>query len=237
MNAEPLSAETFARFPVFSGLQTDTRADLARIGALQRWAAGTLLFQRGDRDARMIAILSGRIRLSITTPTGRELVLTSLGPGDVMGELALLDGEPRSTDAVATEATTAVLLSRDRFLQLADRRPDLSLAIARHISGQLRRATFQMESIALYDLQGRLVRYLLMAAGQKAGRAAKGEVRIDLGLNQSDLAAVLGATRSRVNNALQDLVLEGAIRRDGSIVDCDIARLRALSDGVWDEDR
>lgn len=237
MNAESLSAETFAGFPVFAGLQAETRIDLARIGFKHRWATGQTIFQRGDRDDRMIAILSGRIRLSITTPNGRELVLTSLGPGDVLGELALLDGEPRSTDAVATEATVAVLLSRDRFLQLAGQRPDLSLAIARHVCGQLRRATFQMESIALYDLQGRLVRYLLMAAGQKAGRAAKGCVRVDLGLNQSDLAAVLGASRSRVNNALQDLVLDGAIRRDGSIVDCDIARLRALSDGVWDEDR
>lgn len=235
MTAAAITADTFARFPVFSGLSAATRSDLARIGQMQRWAAGQTIFQRGDRDDRMIAILSGRIRLSVTTPQGRELVLTSLGGGDVLGELALLDGEPRSTDAMVTEPTTAILLAKDRFLEVAAVRADLPLAIARHICGHLRRATFQMESIALYDLQGRLVRYLLMAAGHKAGRKAEGKVSIDLGLNQSDLAAVLGATRPRVNNALQDLAAEGAIQRDGATVICDIARLRALSDDFWDD--
>lgn len=235
MIAEPVTAATFSRFPVFAGLAPETRADLARIGFLQRWTAGQVLFQRGDRDDRMLAIVSGRIKLSITTPQGRELVLTSLGKGEVLGELALLDGEPRSTDAMATEATTAILLSRDRVLQLAERRADLPLAIARHICGQLRRATFQMESIALYDLQGRLVRYLLMAARQKAPQDGGPDVRLDLGLNQSDLAAVLGATRSRLNNALQDLAAEGAIRRDGAAVICNIAKLRAMSDDIWED--
>ena len=235
MSADPVTAETFLRFPVLSGLALETRADLARIGFLQRWTAGQVIFQRGDRDDRMLAILSGRIKLSVTTPQGRELVLTSLGKGEVLGELALLDGEPRSTDAMASEATTAILLSRDKFLQVAEKRADLPLAIARHICGHLRRATFQMESIALYDLQGRLVRYLLMASGQRAGRGTSDEVRVDLGLNQSDLAAVLGATRSRVNNALQDLAAEGVIRRDGATVICNIPRLRALSDDLWED--
>ena len=226
--------DVFSRFPVFAGLEADTRADLARLGSSHRWAAGQMIFQRGDSDDRMIAVLSGRIRLSLMTPQGRELVLTSVGPGEVLGELALLDGEPRSTDAMATEVTTAILLTRERFMQVARQRADLPLAIARHVCGHLRRATFQMESIALYDLQGRLVRYLLMAAHQAKGGRDGTEIRVDLGLNQSDLAAVLGATRSRVNNALQDLVAEGAIRRDGAAVICNIPKLRALSDDLGD---
>ena len=234
MIAEPVTAETFSRFPVFAGLALETRAELARIGFLERWTGGQVIFQRGDREDRMLAIVSGRIKLSVTTPQGRELVLTSLGKGEVLGELALLDGEPRSTDAMATEATTAVILSRDKFLQVAEKRADLPLAIARHIRGHLRRATFQMESIALYDLQGRLVRYLLMAARQKGVQDGGTEVRLDLGLNQSDLAAVLGATRSRVNNALQDLSADGAIRRDGNAVICHLPKLRALSDDLGD---
>lgn len=235
MTDHPVRADIFSRFPALAVLEPATRAELARSGSSHRWSAGQVIFQRGDRDDRMIAITSGRIRLSVMTPQGRELVLTSLGAGEILGEMAMLDGEPRSTDAMATEATTAFLLSRDRFLDVARRHSDLPLAIARLICGHLRRATFQMESIALYDLQGRLVRYLLMAARQTAGREARGDVSLDLGLNQSDLAAVLGATRSRVNNALQDLSAAGAIRRDGTEVICDIARLRALSDDLADE--
>lgn len=234
MTTERVKPDVFSRFPVFSGLEAATRSDLAGIGTSHRWTAGQTIFQRGDKDDRLIAVLTGRIRLSLMTPQGRELVLTSVGPGEVLGELALLDGEPRSTDAVATEPTTAILLTHDRFMQVARQRADLPLAIARHICGHLRRATFQMESIALYDLQGRVVRYLLMAARQKGARDGVAEVRLDLGLNQSDLAAVLGATRSRVNNALQDLAAEGAIRRDGTTVICHIPKLRALSDDLGD---
>lgn len=236
MRGDSITPETLAQFPVFAMLAAETRAELARFGILHRWGAGQMIFHRGDLDDRMIAIVSGRVRVSVTTPQGRELVLTSLGPGDVLGELALLDGEPRSTDAAASEATVGILLSRERFLQVAEKRSDLPLAVARHICGHLRRATLQMESIALYDLQGRLVRYLLMAAGQQAGRSRKGVVTVELGLNQSDLAAVLGATRSRVNNALQELSAAGAISRNGAVVTCDIAKLRALSDGFWDDE-
>lgn len=233
MTGDTVSAASLARFPVFAELDPATITELAGIGRIQRWPSGKTLFQRGDDDDRLIAIVKGRIRLSVMTPQGRELVLTSLGAGEVLGELALLDGEPRSTDATTMEPTSAILIHRDRFHDLARRRADLPLAIARLIAGHLRRATFQMESIALYDLQARVVRYLLMAVAQKGPSGPSGalsEVRLELGLNQSDLAAVLGATRSRVNNVLQDLVAEGAIRRDGTAVICNLSKLRALSD-------
>lgn len=115
--------DVFSRFPVFAGLEADTRSDMARLGSSHRWTAGQMIFQRGDSDDRMIAVLTGRIRLSLMTPQGRELVLTSVGPGEVLGELALLDGEPRSTDAMATEATTAILLTRERSCRLHARGP------------------------------------------------------------------------------------------------------------------
>ena len=236
MSPEKTEKDVFSRFPVFAGLEPDTRADLARIGTTHRWAARQVIFQRGDLDDRMIAVVSGCIRLSVMTPQGRELVLTSMGPGEILGELALLDGAPRSTDAMTTEPTAAIILSRERFLKVARSHADLPLAIARHVASHLRRATFQMESIALYDLQGRLVRYLLMAAGGQTGSKDRTELPVHLGLNQSDLAAVLGATRSRINNVLQDLVAEGAIRRDGATVVCNLPKLRALSGDQIDPD-
>jgi len=130
------------------------------------------------------------------TPQGRELVLTSVGPGEVLA--------------------------------------DLPLAIARHICGHPRRATFRMRSIAPCDLQGRSVRCLRIAARQKDAGAAAGKLRLDLGLNQSDLAAVPGAIRSRVTDALPDLAAEGASRRKGPAVICHPPKLRALSDDPGD---
>lgn len=223
-------AAHLARLAVFDGVTSQTMAELATLATTRRWSAGQFLFQRGDADDCLLAIQSGQVRLSLMTPNGRELVLKVLGPGEVLGEFALIDGLPRSSDAVALQPVTALAISRDQFLRVAQVRPDLPLAIARYLCALLRTTNFQMESIALYDLQARLVRFILMVIRQTHGAPPPPEVRIELGLNQSDLAAALGATRPRVNNALQELIAAGAIARDGAFLLCNVPKLNALSD-------
>jgi CRP/FNR family transcriptional regulator, cyclic AMP receptor protein len=224
------SAEVLNQFAVFAEVDPQTRAELAHAGRVERWPAGQLLFQRGDKDDRLIAVISGQIRLSLLTPQGKELVIKVLGPWEVLGELAVLDGLPRSADAQALEQTAAIVFTRERFLGVCARRPDLPLSLARYLSGLLRATNFQMESIALYDLQARLVRFLLFALEQTHGPTPPRMAPLVLGLSQSDLAAVLGASRPRVNNALQDLIANGAVQRDGAQLICDVARLRGLAD-------
>lgn len=227
-----IDAGTLGRFPVFAGVAQETLAELARSALTQRWTAGQGLFQRGDTGDRLFAITSGQVRLSLVTPAGRELVLKVLGPGDVLGEFAVIDGQPRSTDASALGTVTAVVVTRERFLQVAKLRPDLPMAFARYLCSMLRATNFQMESIALYDLQTRLIRFLLMSVRQAHGDAPPTMARIDVGMSQTDLAAVLGATRPRINKALQDLIGSGAIRRDGSALICDLPRLEAMAEAI-----
>lgn len=232
MNSRTTDAATLGRLAVFAGVAPDTLADLAGSVTTRRWAAGQFLFHRGDADDCLLVIGSGQVRLSLVTPTGRELVLKVLEQGDVLGEFALIDGLPRSTDAVALQPVTAMVVTRDQFLRVAQTRPDLPMALARYLCSLLRATNFQMESIALYDLQGRLVRFILNVIRQTHGPAPAAQVRIDLGLNQTDLAAALGATRPRVNNALQELIASGAIARDGSAILCNMAKLNALADNT-----
>lgn len=222
------SASVLRQFAVFSDVSSQTRDDLAHAGEIKRWEAGQMLFQREDHDDSLLAIISGQIRLSLLTPQGRELVIKIVGAWEVLGELAVLDGLPRSADALALERTTAIVIGRERFLRVCEVRPDLPLALARHLSGLLRATNFQMESIALYDLQARLIRFLLVALDQIHGPNPPDLATLDLGLNQSDLAAALGASRPRVNNALQDLIAIGALRRDGAQLICDVPHLKAL---------
>jgi CRP/FNR family transcriptional regulator, cyclic AMP receptor protein len=230
MNRRNEDTATLGRLAVFEGVAPQTLADLAANATTRRWAAGQFLFQRGDADDCLLAIMSGQVRLSLMTPGGRELVLKVLGQGDVLGEFAVIDGLARSTDAVALQPVTAMVVTRDQFLRVAQARPDLPMAFARYLCTLLRATNFQMESIALYDLQGRLVRFILMVIRQAHGATPPPEVRIDLGLNQTDLAAALGATRPRVNNALQGLIALGAIQRDGVAVLCNVSKLNALAD-------
>lgn len=222
--------EALGQFAVFAAVEPQTRVDLAHASSIERWSAGQTIFQRGDGDSRLLAIIAGQVRLSLIAPQGKELVLKVLGPWEMLGELAVLDGMPRSADAVALEPTTALVFTREKFLAVCAARPDLPLSLARYLAGLLRATNFQMESIALYDLQSRLIRFLLFAVEHSHGPKPPKKAPIDVGLNQSDLAAALGATRPRVNNALQDLISIGAIQRDGGRIVCNVPKLRALAD-------
>ena len=223
-------AGTLGRFDIFAGLARGTLAALAAAARRRSWPAGATVFQRGDEGDCLLAITEGRLRLTLGTTQGRELVLRHLEAGDVVGELAVIDGEPRSADAAALVPTRAIVIARDRFLAVAAAHPDLGLAVARHLCAMLRNTNFQMESIALYDLQMRVVRFFLFSVRQIHGDAPPDETVLRLGLSQSDLSAVLGASRPKINQALQALIAAGAIRREGDSVVCVLPILRRMAE-------
>ena len=214
--------QALTRAALFAGVDEATIAALAATATRRVWASGAVLFQRGDAGDYLLALTSGRVRLSVSTPTGKELVLRHMGPGEVLGEFSLIDGEPRSADATVVEASSGVVLQRDRFLRVAAQYPQLGLALARHLCLQLRTTNYQMESIALYDLRSRVARFLLFSLRSEAG---EGRTRLRMALNQTELALVLGASRPKVNQVLQSMLADGLLEREGEILICDIARL------------
>ncbi|MES2539841.1 MAG: Crp/Fnr family transcriptional regulator [Pseudomonadota bacterium] len=232
--ALPTPQARLQSFPIFSALSAESLADLAQGMREQHWGAGKLIFSRGDAGDHMYAIFTGRIRLVLSNSKGREIVLRTLGPGDILGEMALIDGEPRSADATAAEDTTCLVLPRARFEAVAQLRPDVGMAMARHLSNHLRRTNFQMESIALYDLQTRLVRFLLHTLSHTPDAGQGNQRRLTLGVNQTDVSAILGASRPKISQAFQALIAAGAIRRDGDVLLCDVAALTDLCEGPAD---
>ncbi len=222
--------DRLGRFPIFSALDPGTFRILAGHAQSKRWSAGATMFQRGDVGDHMLAIVEGRVRLTLTSAQGRELLLRQLGPGDILGELAIIDGLPRSAEASAVEPTTAIVLRRDRFLEVAKQRPDLGLAFASYLCSLIRNTNFQMESIALHNLQGRLIRFLLHSLNQAYPHGPPSAAVLDLNLNQTDLSSILGASRPKLNHALQTLIQDGAISRSGDAIQCNVARLRELAE-------
>ncbi len=218
-------------FAIFSGLDVTSLAEMTAAARQRTWPAGALIFAQWDEGDHMLAIRSGRIRLSLSSARGREIVLQTLGPGDILGEMALLDGAPRSADATAVQDTVCFVLPRRSFEAVASRRPDVGLALARHLCTHLRHTNFQMESIALYDLQTRVVRFLLYLIGQSRQSGGQAEARLLLEMNQSDISAILGATRPKVNLAFQALLASGALRREGETLICNIATLERMAEG------
>jgi CRP-like cAMP-binding protein len=217
-------------FPVFTGLDETSLDDLAAAMTVRTWPAGTLIFQRGDDGDYLLLVRSGRLRLSLSSPQGREIMLRTLGAGDVVGEMALIDGLPRSADATAVDPTEALILTRERFRSVASRHLDVALSLARYMSSLVRHANYQMESIALYDLRTRLARFLQAAVAERYGPTPPAQAEIRLGMTQSDLSAALGASRPKVNVALKELVEDRVLRRTGDVLICDTALLRSAAD-------
>ncbi|OLP58400.1 Crp/Fnr family transcriptional regulator [Xaviernesmea oryzae] len=206
-------------FPIFEDFDGETIARLASLAHYRKWPAGTVLFQRGDEGQELIAVLSGRIKLSLITPQGRELVLRSIEPGALFGEMSVLDGQPRSADAVTVAPTEAYVIGKAAFLDLVTHRPAAAEAIIRHICGMLRETNDRLETLALYELNARVARFFLTLLRQLHGTDLPPEAHLRLSLSQSDIAGILGASRPKVNRAILALEEAGAIRRgaDGVI--------------------
>ncbi len=193
-----------------------------------------VIFGRGDAGRDIYLVTSGRVRLSILTPEGRELSFAHAEPGTVFGEIAMLDGGPRTADATAVAKTTALTLSTAAFHRLAETRPAMSAAAIRLLCRRLREADQQLEGIALYPIEIRLARFFLAAARQKdAARSKDGSdaetVTIDLDMSQSELALLIGASRPKVNTALSLLEDGGAITRQGAKIICDMDTLNDMA--------
>lgn len=222
----------------FADLDTDTLARLAALAHWQDWDDGAAVFHRGDAGSTLIVLKRGRLRLSLSSATGREMLLGTVGPGGIVGEVALIDGHPRSADATAMEPSRGLVIRRDAFLDAMRTEPALGLAMSRYLCTLLRSTNFQMESIALHDLRARLVRFILFSLRPQLGGGQPARADLTLDLNQAELSALLGASRPKLNRALHDLIDEGAIRKRGAVLDCDLHLLRQIADetGALDDD-
>lgn len=213
--------------PTFRDLPASVCAQLSAASHRRRWPVGTMLFHREDESTYLVAVEKGRIRLSLQTSSGREFALRHVGAGALFGEVGILDGKPRSANAMAASATTGYTIERRDLLALIQRHPEIAEAFIRHLCSLLRYTTEHIETIALYGLESRLARFLLsqLHADKSAQRAD-----LQLDLSQSDIAELLGASRPKVNRALATLERDGAIRRTGKTISCNRARLISIAD-------
>lgn len=230
METQVPRAAFWRSFDLFAGLAPEALAALAGMAQWRRWQAGEVLFLRGDPGDWMVALAEGRVKLTLLTPQGRELILRHAEAGDTLGEFALVDGDPRSADATAVVPTAGWVLERARFAALTEAHPALGMAAARYFCRRLRDTTDQLEGIALYQLEARLARFLLFTLRQIHGDDVPEAAALRLEISQGELAAVLGASRPKVNRALLALQTGGALRRAGDALVCDAALLRAAAD-------
>jgi CRP-like cAMP-binding protein len=184
-------------------------ADVARQLRRRRFRRGEVIFHQGDPGDALHLVSSGAVKIVLPSAEGEEAIIATLHGGDFFGELALLDGAPRSATAVAQEACETWTLSRDLFHDLLDRDPSLRASLLAGLAHELRRLTGQVEDLHFLDLGGRLAMRLVRLAREADATAQ--EARLDWPYTQSDLAAMIGGTRQSVNKLLAGLVERGLV--------------------------
>ena len=198
--------------PFFTGLSDQELDLLADSLGRRTFNKGMIIYHEGSPGHTLYIIESGQVRIFLLGESGQEISVNIYSPGDVFGELALLDGLPRSAGVVAMERTVTLTLHREDFLRHLETTPRMARSILEVLSRRLRYTTTYAESLALLDVYGRVAAKLLELA-DRYGVQQEGADRlrpadklrpteIDLHLTQAELASWVGATRESVNKVL-----------------------------------
>ena len=207
--------------PLFAELDEATLALVADAMRARRYGRGEVIFHLEDPGDALYVVTSGEVKIVLPSEEGAEpVILTTIAQGGFFGELALLDGRPRSASAIAIRAVETLVLRRDAFDRIVDGDPGLRRAMFEALTAEIRRLTGQVEDLHFLDLPGRLARQLLRTAGAtddaiRAGDLRSDAVRLAWPYTQSELAGMIGGSRQSVNRLLADFVQQGLLRFEG----------------------
>jgi CRP-like cAMP-binding protein len=208
---------SLAEMAIFRGLSEHEIAALWQRLRRRRYRKGATVFLYGDPGDDLYVVESGSVKICMTTPDGKEITLAILGPGEFFGELALMDGAPRSSNAVTMEDCQLLLLDRIRFLAFVDEHPSVARSIIEVLSRRLRDNNELVQDAAFFDVAGRLARVILRLADSVGSDDGAG-ITISRRLTQNDLAGMIGTTRESVNKWLSFYERQGLVDRQGGLM-------------------
>jgi len=191
----------FKQVSFFTDLPEEEIHALSSATKRRVFRSGEVIFHRDDPGQVLYMIKEGKIKICIISPDGQEVSLAVLGKGEYFGEFALLDGLPRSTDAVALEKVECYTLQRSDFLNAIEKNPKIAILVLEALSKRLRTTDQMVEDLIFLDVYGRVAKKLLELADAHGIKTDDG-VLIDVRLTQQELASMVGASRESVNKVL-----------------------------------
>ena len=202
---------------IFDGLGDSALLRLGRELQTRELHCGDIVFYQGDPGATCYLIQQGRVRIFLLDEDGHELSVRVLGPGELIGEMALFDNQPRSASAVAMTEIRLLILHQDMLRHALREHPDFAVNLLQTLSKRLRQSNEQAGQLASMTVEDRVLRQIEKFA-EWTGKPTPTGTRITMPLNQSDLASLVGTSRESVNRALRNLRIQGKLRiRDGCI--------------------
>jgi CRP/FNR family transcriptional regulator, cyclic AMP receptor protein len=185
--------------PIFGELAPGQIKQLSAFARRRHVAGGTTLFVKGDAGTALFALCSGSVKITAPSSDGRETMFSLLQTGEIFGEIALLDGRPRTADAVALSDCELIVIERRDFLALLHSEPKVGMKLIELLCARLRLTDQRLEEIAFLNLPARLARLLLRLLEEKTAAAAGNKLNI----TQREISHMLGVTRESVNRLLQ----------------------------------
>lgn len=195
-------SELLARNFLFRNLDPDVIERIAALGSTVELAGNQVLFLKGDEGDALYGVLGGRIRISSGDADGKEIILNIIDPGDIFGEIALLDGKPRTADASAMAPSQLLRVQRSDFLGLMAAEPRLTQHLMEMVCDRIRKTSEMLEDSAFLDLPARLAKRLLSLA-KYYGEADTETALTGIQISQAELGQLMGTSRESINKHLQ----------------------------------
>jgi CRP/FNR family cyclic AMP-dependent transcriptional regulator len=220
------------KHPIFCDLDSEAFDQLCRYAKHATMKRGATIFSKGDPGNSLVAVISGTVKISISSADGRSAILNLIGPGEIFGEVALLDGLARTADATANTNCEIFVIDRREFLPFVRSQPELAMKFIELLCARLRWTSDQVEQVILQDLPGRLASALIRLTERH--KLAQGGRTI--AVTQQEISEMVGMTRESINKQLRAWAARSWVRLEhGAIVVLDAEPLQALA-GAGGED-
>jgi CRP/FNR family transcriptional regulator, cyclic AMP receptor protein len=215
------------KHPIFCDLGPEALDQLCRYAKHSSLKRGATIVSKGDPGNSLIAVISGTVKISISSPDGRSAILNLIGPGEIFGEVAVLDGLARTADATANTNCEIYVIDRRDFLPFVRSQPALAMKFIELLCTRLRWTSDQVEEVILQDLPGRLASALLRLTEkhklEQGGRT--------IAITQQEISEMVGMTRESINKQLRAWATRNLVRLEhGAIVVLNAGMLRELAE-------
>ncbi len=187
--------------PVFEELEDKDFERISACGVKKIYTKGQVILMEEESGSALFVIVGGEVKVVRVGEDGREVILSILGPSDIFGEMALLDGEARSASVIAMDYAELFMIHRKDFLALLHEYPSISISLLRHLTRRLRQADALIKSLSLKDAYHR-VGYVVLQFADERGKIKQGKVIIDNLPVQQEIANMSGTTRETVSRTL-----------------------------------
>ena len=214
-SAPPGGQEFLTGLTLFADLEAQQLEQIAQRVQRRTFALGVTLFHQDMPGTMMYMIETGSVRVISIGRTGQELTLNVLGPGEIFGELSILDGQQRSATAITLVPTVVWLLSQADLNEFMSKYPPVNQAMIQILVERVRATARRLEAMTFQDVLGRLA-FELLSLAERSGQPYEQGIEITIPLTQVDLASMVGATRESVNKAVSVLRSKELINVDGT---------------------